>query len=63
MALQLKSECEKCHGALLANGMAMICSYECTFCEKCQRDEKCLPQLRRRISGPAPAEVNDRNTQ
>jgi hypothetical protein len=28
----------------------------------CWCDEKCLPKLRRRISAPAPAEVNDRNT-
>ncbi|HKD82471.1 MAG TPA: DUF1272 domain-containing protein [Candidatus Angelobacter sp.] len=35
MALQMKSECEKCHQALPADGMAMICSYECTFCEAC----------------------------
>jgi hypothetical protein len=31
MALQMKSECEKCHQALPAMGAAMICSYECTF--------------------------------
>jgi hypothetical protein len=35
MALQMKPECEKCHQRLPASGMAMICSYECTFCEKC----------------------------
>ena len=35
MALQMKSECEKCHRALPAEGPAMICSYECTFCEGC----------------------------
>jgi hypothetical protein len=35
MALQMKSECEKCHGTLPPNAAAMICSYECTFCEKC----------------------------
>jgi hypothetical protein len=35
MALQMKSECEKCQGPLPANAAAMICSYECTFCEKC----------------------------
>ena len=35
MALQMKSECEKCHQTLPAAGMAMICSYECTFCEGC----------------------------
>ena len=35
MALEIKQECEKCHQELPANGIAMICSYECTFCEKC----------------------------
>jgi hypothetical protein len=35
MALQMKAECEKCRQALPANGSAMICSYECTFCEAC----------------------------
>jgi hypothetical protein len=35
MALEMRQECEKCHQALSASGMAMICSYECTFCEKC----------------------------
>jgi uncharacterized protein len=33
MALEMKKECEKCHQVLPANGMAMICSYECTFCQ------------------------------
>jgi hypothetical protein len=40
MALQMKPECEKCHHELPANAMAMICSYECTFCEKCAREMK-----------------------
>jgi hypothetical protein len=35
MALQMKNECEKCHQPLPAGGAAMICSYECTFCEAC----------------------------
>ncbi|MGH9635957.1 MAG: DUF1272 domain-containing protein [Candidatus Angelobacter sp.] len=34
----MKSECEKCHGTLPANAAAMICSYECTFCEKCSAE-------------------------
>lgn len=40
MSLQMKPECEKCHCVLPANGMAMICSYECTFCEKCAAEMK-----------------------
>jgi hypothetical protein len=35
MALEMKQECEKCHQALPTDGIAMICSYECSFCEKC----------------------------
>lgn len=42
MALQMKPDCEKCHQALPADGVAMICSYECTFCEKCSAEMKNL---------------------
>lgn len=35
MALEMRHECEKCHQALAANGPAMICSFECTFCDQC----------------------------
>jgi uncharacterized protein len=35
MALQIKTECEKCHTSLPAQEIAMICSYECTFCPDC----------------------------
>jgi hypothetical protein len=40
MALQMKPECEKCKQPLPAIGMAMICSYECTFCGKCAAEMK-----------------------
>ena len=40
MALEMRQECEKCHQPLEVNGIAMICSYECTFCEKCAREMK-----------------------
>jgi hypothetical protein len=40
MALQMKGECEKCSRQLPAAGMAMICSYECTFCENCAAQMK-----------------------
>lgn len=34
--LILKPSCEHCNKALPANSMdAMICSFECTFCEAC----------------------------
>ena len=35
MALELKPACERCGGALAADGDAEICSYECTFCVPC----------------------------
>lgn len=35
MPLEMKKECEKCDQELSATGTAMICSYECTFCERC----------------------------
>jgi hypothetical protein len=36
MALAMKPECERCHGKLPADSpMALICSFECTFCAAC----------------------------
>jgi hypothetical protein len=35
MALAMKDRCEECDAALTAQGVAYICSYECTFCETC----------------------------
>ena len=35
MALEMRSECERCKAALAADGEAHICSYECTFCPDC----------------------------
>jgi hypothetical protein len=35
MALEYKPTCEKCSTALTMQSEACICSYECTFCEKC----------------------------
>ena len=35
MALEMRAACEKCNVALLADGEAHICSYECTFCGPC----------------------------
>jgi uncharacterized protein len=35
VALEMRTECERC-GALLADdGEARICTYECTFCPAC----------------------------
>ena len=35
MGLELKSECEKCGAKLALDGVAYICSYECTYCGSC----------------------------
>lgn len=35
MALEMRTECERCHVATPHEGRAFICSHECTFCEPC----------------------------
>jgi len=35
VSLELRTECERCGAALAADGDAVICSYECTFCSSC----------------------------
>ena len=35
MALEMKTSCERCEAELLPGGTAYICSFECTYCEKC----------------------------
>jgi hypothetical protein len=35
MALEMRTECERCGVALVAGAEAVICSYECTFCRSC----------------------------
>jgi uncharacterized protein len=35
MALEMKTACEKCGGAIANDQFAFICSYECTFCSAC----------------------------
>ncbi|MET8773448.1 DUF1272 domain-containing protein [Nocardia sp. NPDC004654] len=37
MALEMRTACERCGAALVADGPAVICSYECTFCAACGR--------------------------
>jgi hypothetical protein len=43
MALEMRSECERCHAPLSGEDTAFICSYECTFCADCatSMDEVC----------------------
>jgi uncharacterized protein len=38
MALELRGECERCGVALLPDGDAFICSFECTFCGLCAEE-------------------------
>jgi uncharacterized protein len=35
MALEMRTECERCGRRLEPDGPARICSYECTFCAEC----------------------------
>ena len=35
MALELRTECERCGAALAEDGDAFICSHACTFCPSC----------------------------
>jgi uncharacterized protein len=31
----MRAECERCGAALEPDGVAVICSFECTFCSEC----------------------------
>jgi hypothetical protein len=35
VALEMRTECERCGARLAPDGDARICSYECTFCSAC----------------------------
>ena len=35
MALEMRTRCERCEAALVFEGAAFICSFECTFCPAC----------------------------
>lgn len=35
MSLEMRGRCERCGGGLAEDGVAFICSHECTFCEGC----------------------------
>jgi uncharacterized protein len=35
MALEMRTECERCGARLSPGGDATICSFECTFCPAC----------------------------
>ena len=38
MALEMRAECERCGAALTPDGVARICSFECTFCGSCANE-------------------------
>lgn len=59
MALEMRHTCERCNKGLTADGEALICSYECTFCGDCTQEMKAIcpncggelvPRPRRRVS-------------
>lgn len=59
MQLKMKTGCEKCGADLQIDGLAYICSYECTFCSVCATESKgscpkCTGELVRRPRRPAP---------
>jgi hypothetical protein len=33
--MEMRDVCEKCNKKLSQDGIAFICSYECTFCQEC----------------------------
>ena len=35
MALEMRTECERCGTGLAPDADAVICSFECTFCRAC----------------------------
>jgi hypothetical protein len=43
MALEMRTECERCGAPLAADGDARICSYECTFCAACAGELDACP--------------------
>lgn len=57
--LRMKTTCELCATALPPDAAAWICSYECTYCPRCQADltqcPNCAGELTprpRRTTGP-----------
>lgn len=38
MSLEMKGDCERCRARLAHEGVAYICSHECTFCAACARE-------------------------
>jgi len=38
MTLEMKTKCERCEQKLKHESNAFICSYECTFCDRCAEE-------------------------
>lgn len=38
--MEMRTQCEKCEDALTHDGVAYICSHECTYCHGCFDDLK-----------------------
>jgi hypothetical protein len=58
MALEMKTECERCGRTLDATEGSYICTYECTFCPDCTDGMDAVPpncggELVRRPRPPA----------
>ena len=63
----MRDGCEECGGRLLADGVAYVCSYECTFCPMCSSSMQyicshCGGELVRRPRRAAPAKVEGRTS-
>ena len=58
--LEMKTGCQRCDAGLDPEGLAFICSFECTFCGDCARElgavcPNCAGELRERPRrGPQP---------
>jgi len=43
MALEMRTECERCGASLAPDADARICSHECTFCAACAEELGACP--------------------
>lgn len=58
--MEMRTHCESCGQTLAQDGLAYICSYECTYCAACaeqqeQRCPNCQGELVRRPRRITPA--------
>jgi len=59
MALEMRTECERCAGALDESDDCYICTYECTYCPTCtgEMDEVCPNCGGELVRRPRPADA------